>query len=109
MGRACYFHSQLWSVVVPSRNILNLPQRKHAFCHAPKDGMLSVQEGCGCCSNEELCRVNSCRRALRELGLTWQPLVFGPEFACEGISEGGGGGCADGGPLRGDLEHHASQ
>lgn len=40
--RTCYFHRQLWSVVVPCSHILNLSQSKHAFCHASKDGMFSV-------------------------------------------------------------------
>lgn len=79
----CYFHRQFRSVVVPSGDILNLPQCQHAFCHAPKDSMLSVQERCRCGSNEELHWVNSRRRDLRKLGLTWQPFVFGPEFACK--------------------------
>ena len=108
--RTCYFYRQLRSVVVPSSDILHLPQSKHAFCHAPKDSMFSVQERCRCGSNEELRWVNSCHRDSRKPRPTWQPFVFGPEFAYkEKVSEDSGGDHADGEPSRGDLAHRASR
>ena len=53
-GRTSDFHSELWSVVRPRRDILNLAQRKHAVDDLSKDDVLPVKEIARCRRDEEL-------------------------------------------------------
>ena len=48
------FHSELWSVVRPRRDILDLAQREHAVDDLSKDDVLPVKEIARCGRDEEL-------------------------------------------------------
>ena len=50
----CNFHCQLWSVVRPRRDILDLAQREHAVDDFAEDDVLPVEEIARCSRDEEL-------------------------------------------------------
>jgi hypothetical protein len=58
----CNFHCQLWSVVRPRWDILNLAQREHAVNDFAKDDVLPVEEIARCGRDEELQQKSGCER-----------------------------------------------
>ena len=91
MNHTSDFHSELWSVVRPRRDILDLAQREHAVDDLSKDDVLPVKEIARCGRDEKLYKSVALRRNTRGDGErrwgTWQPFVLGPELAYLAMSK----------------------